>query len=328
MSGAPGRLGLVLLVGLALGWGVNWPLMKLALDEIPPWTFRGVTGMAALLACLAFAYLTRRPLAMPRREWPAIFGAAMLNYTIWQICVTFGLTMMGSGQAALLTYTMPLWAAILGAIVFKERLGARRVLGLALGLSGVFALLSEDPAALGVAPEGALLITLGAITWAAGTILLKRVRWTASVFALTSWQVILGAPPIFAVALITEGLPIAGASPLALFGVGYTVVIGFMFGFYAWTKIVSLYPATVAAIGSLAVPIVGVASGALMLGERFGWREAAAVVLITAGLLLVLLFPGRGRARGHPAAAVAALTERSAASGHEAHRPAPPAARG
>lgn len=283
--------GLLLLAGLTLGWGVNWPVMKISLTEIPPWTYRGITGVFGSFGLVLAALLFRAPLRVSRSEWRPLIFAALLNVSIWQVSVAYGIRLMASGNAAVLAFTMPLWAVALSSLVLGERVGPRRLAGLALGMAAIVLLLSGDFDSLGVSPFGVVLILLGALSWAAGVVLIKQVRWSMPVLSLTVWTVGLGSVPVVILAGLVEGYHIPEASAAAWIATAFTIVVPFVLCYLAWFKIMALLPAAVAAISTLMVPVVGVVSGALMLGEEPGWRGFGALALVTAGLALVLVVP-------------------------------------
>ena len=259
------RLGVILLFALALAWGISWPVMKIALAEIPPWTFRAMGGTGGAAGLLFLSLLSKQPLRIARNHLPALVAVALLNFTVWQICVAYGLTMMGAGHAVVLAYTMPLWAVVFGATFLGERLNLRRVIALALGMAGIAVLLSADLEELGIAPMGLVFIAASAISWAAGTVFLKRHQWTISVLSLTTWLVIVGTVPMIPIAVLIEGDPFPDASFQAYLAVAYSAVFAFVFAYYAWFKVVSIFPVSMASIGTLMVPV----------GRRFQRRTRA-----------------------------------------------------
>ena len=102
----PRRLWWVL-AGLTLAWGFNWTAMKVALSEVPPWTFRSLClglGAAVLFAALR---ASGQRLPLPRGQWGRLWLLALLNITSWNMLVAFGVGMIPSGRAAILAYTMP-----------------------------------------------------------------------------------------------------------------------------------------------------------------------------------------------------------------------------
>lgn len=287
------RQGLLLLVALTFFWGVNWPAMKITMAEMTPWTYRSITGVAGALGLFLLTLALRQRLAVPRREWPALIAMALVNFTGFQVCVAYAISLMASGSAAVLAFTMPLWAALCGWAVTKERPSLRRFAGLGLGMAGIAVLLSGNFTALGASPAGPLLMILGAMLWGAGTVMLKQMRWSIPVLTLTLWMVIVGTIPIVVLTGVIEGYHIPDASTKAWLALAFTVIGPFIFCYYAWIKIVSIFPPGIAAISTLMIPVVGVMSGAAVLGEEPGWRGYTALFLITGALVLVLLVPAR-----------------------------------
>src|SRR5512147_2106653 len=156
-SRRPPPLGLALMVVLALGWGLNWQAMKVALSEIPLWQFRALTAFAAGAMVLALA--------------------AFLNVTCWFSFVAIGVRLMSSGQAALIGFTAPLWLEAINVTILGERMTVLRLLALALGVGGIVVLLSHDFAAIVASPWGTVAMLTASLTWACGILVQKRTRW-------------------------------------------------------------------------------------------------------------------------------------------------------
>ncbi len=305
MSGRPLR-GVLLLGALTILWGSNWPAMKLALRELDPWTFRTVCLLVGGGGLLALVRAGGHSLRVPRTErWPLAL-IALFNITGWHICSAYGLTLVHAGRAAIIAYTMPLWTVIFGRLLIGERITPSRLAALGLGLSGMAVLLAPDVGALRAAPAGALLILGAAVSWAIGTVLTKAYRWTVPTAVLTGWQLLVGAAPIVLGAAIrwsgAGGAPLGGTAALstaALLGTAYATFVGVIFCHWAWFRIVAVLPAAAAAIGTLGVPIVGLLTSALVLGEPIGAVELFALVLVVGALgILVARLGGKdGRAR-------------------------------
>lgn len=295
MTAAPAGLperreGLLLLAGITLFWGLNWPAMKLAVAGIEPWTFRTLC-LAAGAAGVALV-ARGRDLALPRRYWGPLVLAALTNVTGWHVFSGFGLTMIEAGRGSVIAFTMPLWAAPLSALVLGERLTRRSAAGLGLGLCALALLIVPDAARVGAAPWGALLMLGAAVSWAVGTVVVKAVAWPVDALRLGFWQFVVGGVPVAAGMLVLgEPSTLATAPPSSWLGALYSATIPMVFCQIAYFRVVRIFPANVAAIGVIAVPAVGVASSALVLAEPIGVLEAAAVVLVAAGLALVLLRP-------------------------------------
>jgi len=284
----PRRLWWVL-AGLTLAWGFNWTALKVALSEVPPWTFRSLClglGSAVLFAALRAG---GQRLALPRGQWGRLWLLALLNITSWNMLVAFGVGMIPSGRAAIVAYTMPVWAVPLSVWLLGERITGARLAGLILGLCGLALLLGESIASLGEAPLGSLLVLGAAISWALGTVLQKRFPVALPVGPYTAWIMLLGGVPIFAGALVFEDWrALADVSLLPALGTVYNVLVAFAFAHWAWIKIATSVPVGVFSISMQLIPVVGVLSGMLFLGERPTWAEYAALALVLAALLTVL----------------------------------------
>jgi drug/metabolite transporter (DMT)-like permease len=284
----PRRLWWVL-ASLTLAWGFNWTALKVALSEVPPWTFRSMClgfGAAVLFAALRAG---GQRIVMPTGQWTRLCALALLNITSWNMLVAFGVGLIPSGRAAILAYTMPLWAVPLSVLVLGERVTQQKLVGLALGLGGLALLLVESFSGFGRAPLGALLVVGAAITWAFGTVLQKRYPVRLPVGLYTAWIMLIGGVPIFVGAVILEDWnSLNDVGVAAWLGTAYNVFIAFAFAHWAWIKIATSVPVSVFSISMLLIPVVGVVSGMLFLGERPSWAEYAALVLVLAALLTVL----------------------------------------
>jgi drug/metabolite transporter (DMT)-like permease len=290
-SRRPPPLGLALMVVLALGWGLNWQAMKVALTEIPPWQYRALTALAAGAIMLTLASVTGQRLTVPSAQWRALALAAFLNVTCWFSFVALGVRLMSSGQAALIGFTAPLWLEAINVSFLGERTTRLRLLALALGVGGIVVLLSHDFAAISRSPWGTVAMLIASVTWACGILVQKRTRWAIGSVPLAGWQLVLGAVPIGLIALAAEPFRFFDASPTALWSTAYLVLVSLVLCYYAWFKIVTLVPANVAALSSLLVPVVGVIGGVVLLGEPLGWRELAAMIMIVGAIALILLRP-------------------------------------
>ena len=162
-------------------------MMKLALLEVPPWTFRSLCLMVGGGALLILARAAGTPMSVPRRLLPALALVALFNITGWHLFSAYALLHTGSGRAAIIGYTMPLWASLLSIWVLDVRPTARQVAALLLGMAALALLMVKDFGALGAAPTGALLMLGAALCWAIGTVLVKKFAWDGlAVTALTA----------------------------------------------------------------------------------------------------------------------------------------------
>jgi drug/metabolite transporter (DMT)-like permease len=241
----------------------------------------------------AIALLRRVGLAVPRGHWPRLVLLSLFNCTTWNILSAYGLAHLPAGRASILSYTMPLWTALLSVWFLGERFTWRTSLGLSMGLVGLGMLVGEDIALLRGAPTGALAMLAAAFFWAVGIVLMKRYPPGMPMVSFTAWMFLVGGSPVFAVALATGSFPLPKLSSFAWLAVWYNILVAFLFCYWAFLRLVEMLPATITGISSLIVPVVGVFSGMIMLGEQPGWREFAALALIVGAIGVVLLMPPR-----------------------------------
>ena len=279
--------GLLLLAALALGWGINWPIMKIVLSEIPPLYFRSTSLILGGAGLLAIARASGYAIAVPPGQWRSIVTLSLFNIIGWNVFAIYGVSLLPSGRAALLGFTMPVWGAILSVLMLGERLTARRLVGLALGLGGIVALMGGSIAGFLQAPAGVVCMLLAAWSWALGIVLFKRLTVPIPTIALTGWTMLIGGLPlvVFAVPLETARLVVPGLWPTA--GLIYNTVVAFMFCYWAWNRIVLMVPVAVSSLSSLATPLIGVISGMLILGEPLGLQEVLAAALILGAVATV-----------------------------------------
>ena len=279
-----------ILAGLTFAWGFNWTAMKVALAEVAPWTFRSLClgfGSAILFMVLRAG---GQSLAVPKGQRARLALLAFFNITCWNLLVAFGMLSIPSGRAAILAYTMPAWAIPLSVWVLRERITGRKLTGLVLGMAGLALLIGEGAATLGSAPTGSLLVLGAALSWALGTVLQKRFPMAMQPGPYTAWIMLLGGVPIFIGALLLDDFRSIGALGFwPALAIAYNVFIAFAWAHWAWIKIATSVPVSVFSLSMLVIPVVGVLSGMIVLGERPSAAEYAALALVLGSLVTVVL---------------------------------------
>ena len=291
-------VGYLMLASLGLFWGLNWPGMKIALDEVTVWWFRSMSVSAGGIGLLAIAALQGERVLPHRAEIGPLLICTVFSILGWHLCTGYGVSLMPAGRASIIAFTMPVWAAILAVWILGERMNAYRVIGLGLGVAGLAVLIGPGLMVFTDAPLGALFMLGAALSWAVGTVLIKRFDWRSPVTVLVGWQLSLGAVVITIGAAWLEPLPDPRAwSSDAIWALAYLFALPMIYCQWAYFYVVRIMPAATAAFGTLAVPVVGVFSSAILLGEPVGWPEYAALVLICAALAVVLVLPNLRRTR-------------------------------
>jgi probable blue pigment (indigoidine) exporter len=285
----PDTLGLVWLLLAVIGWGSNWPPLKLLLAELPPFAARAWAGVAAALILALLARMAGVSLRVPPGLWGRLWLAALLNITAWMGLATLSLGWLDAGEACIIAYTMPVWAALLAWPVLGERPTPRRLLALGCGLASLAVVVGgrgldlglEKLPGVGFALAGSTLFALGAVTT-------KRWPLAMAPAAGVVWQVGLGMVPLVAATLLLERPDFAAVSARGWVSLAYMAVFPLCLCYLAWFAALRRLPASVATMGTLLAPIVGVLGSALLLGEPFGLRQVAALGLTLGGVLLVV----------------------------------------
>ncbi len=269
-----------------MGWGLNWPVMKSLLATLPPLSARAVAGLGGAALLFGLAAVTRQSLRPPPRAFPRLILLALLNYTAWMGLATVSLLWLSAAEAAIVCYTLPVWAAMLAWPVLGERPTPSRIAALAVGLAGVGVLLGGS-AAFGAARwPGYALALGGAIAFALGTVLVKRAPLPLPPVAAVFWQVALGTTVMLALALLTETPEWGRLSATGWLLMGYMAAVPLCLCYVTWFRALALLPASAATVGVLLVPVIGSLSAAVSLGEAFGLRETLALLLTLGGIVL------------------------------------------
>jgi len=284
---------LALLASLTLVWGTNWPMFAIALRELPVATFRtGVLSMALVVLGLLMR-LRGESFAVPKGRWPALILASLTNLIIWNIATSLAVLYIPSGHASVLAYTMPLWVALLGFVVYRQPLTGRLLAAIAIGALAVVALMVPNFRSYASAPQGLFWGLFAGFCWAIGTFVVKRTTWPGMGLSLTFWQVAIGWPPIALGMIVLDGWPQHMPSTAAIAATLYTGAVPMALGTATWFALVKILPTQVAALSSIAIPIVAVISGVVILHEPLSALQAVAIGSTVISLWLALV-PRRG----------------------------------
>jgi drug/metabolite transporter (DMT)-like permease len=282
-----------LLIGVIIGWGTSWPFLKIGLNEIPPWTYRGLIAPTAAIFMFLISLILRQTIRVPINKWAPLLVASFFNVTLWHIFSAWGIQMLASGQASIIAYTMPLWAVIFSMLLNNEQPTPQRLIGLILGLIGLGTLTIGKLGIFTLAPIGTTMMLIAAISWGLGTTIHKRVNWQMPATALAGWQLLLGGLPITIIAVFFEknlwSTVVQDISLEAVLSTLLILVYPILFCWFAWFRIISELPVSVSAVSIMLVPVIGVYSGHLILGEPFTWREIFGLIFVCFALALVLL---------------------------------------
>ncbi len=279
--------GFVFLAITSIGWGFTWPVLKYLLGELPPLTLRGSSGVvgAGLLALLAI--LRGQSLRVPAKLLPRLVVAATLNVACWMVLMGLALVWLPASEAVLIAYTMPIWASILAWPILGERPNLLRVISLAMAFAGLAAIMGGNGFAGSLEKLPGIIMALGgAFGFAVGTVLAKKLPLNLPPLSAAAWQIGIGCLPVAVVGLLFETADVAAVTNLGWILIVSSTVIQFCVAYVCWFAALARLPASVAAIGTMAVPVIGVVASALALHEPLGPGQIAALVFTLLGVAL------------------------------------------
>lgn len=281
----------MLLILLTLVWGLNWPVMKLGVTGFPPLTFRTLCMWLGLPLLWLFLRFKGTPLRIARVHWRELGVLTVFNMLFWHTLAILAIQTLSSGRAAILGYTMPVFSAVLGALWFGQRLGVRAWAGVAAAAGGVTLLLWHEVSAMAGKPEGVAMMLVAAATWALGTQMLRRTRIEAPTLAISFWMLVITTLWMTVVALLFEAEAWAAPTPTVWAAIVYNAIGVFAFAQVVWLSLARDLPPIASTLSVMMIPVLGVFSGALWLGERLHWQDWAAVGLVLLAIAMVLWPP-------------------------------------
>jgi drug/metabolite transporter (DMT)-like permease len=286
------RQQLVLLVLLTLVWGVNWPVMKIGVTAYPPLAFRALSIWIGVPVLAAVLLLLKVPFSIARRDWPQLLWLAATNMFVWHACIILAVRTLSSGRAAILGYTMPIFSAVIGALLFSTALSRRGWLGVSAAALGVALLLWHELTHLAGRPVGVVLALVAAAVWALGTQLLRRTTIDRPTLTISFWMTLLTACVMTVLSTLFERADWQVPSAPVWGSILFNAVLIFGFAHAAWFYLARVLPPIASSLSVMFIPVLGVFSGALWLKEAIHWQDWAAVALMVVAIASVL-WPAR-----------------------------------
>jgi len=290
------RQAAVLLAAIILLWGANWPVMKVGLQLIPPLWFaaaRVLLGAVCLFALLAALGRIRLP---GRADIPVVVSISIFQIGLFLALITIGLQYVDAGRAAILAYTTPLWVVPIAALTLGERPRRAEAAALLLGLTGIGVLFNPQGFDLSDvrAVAGNAMLLAAAMSWAVSIVHIRQHTWHMSPLQLMPWQMLIGGGALAIGAMVTEPVSDIRWSADLVLVMAYNGPVASAFCFWAYVTVARRLPAITTALASLGVPVIGVLSSAIALGEPLSLTRVGGLALITSAVAL-LTFPRRQR---------------------------------
>jgi O-acetylserine/cysteine efflux transporter len=276
----PRDLTLVLIVMVI--WGLNFVVAKWGLEQFPPIFMMGLRfGLVAILL-LPFV-------RMPKKQ---LRGVALLSVTLG--CVHFSLMFTGlkgtdAAAAAIAIQIQVPFAALIAAVVLKDRLGWRRAGGMALAFLGIVIMAGEPRLSGNLWPLA--LVIAASFMWAVANVQIKQLG-AVDGFALNAYLGLFAAPQLFLASAVLESGQIEAlrnADWVGWSAVVYMAVLVTIVSYVMWYRVLRRYTVNQAMPFTLLVPVLGVLSAALLLDEPLTWRVILGGLATIAGVAVIVL---------------------------------------
>ncbi len=282
------REGIIQLIVVVLVWGFTWPVNKVILASLPPLWMVAVRSAIATVAMFVIAISRGRLVRPCRADVPVLLSITLLHMVGFVILAYVGLQLVPTGRSVVLAYTTPLWVTPGASLFLKERLTARRGLGVIMGVLGLVALF--NPVAFDWGDRRAVLgniaILGAALLWAANILHIRGHKWYSPPFELVPWETLLATFILTPIAFASSSIPDVEWNATLVLLLLYSGVIGTALGYWAMAMASRNLPAVTTSLGLLATPLVSVVIATLWLGETLSVSLVVAVVLILGGVAI------------------------------------------
>ena len=280
---------LLTLVAITIFWGMNWPMMKLGATGMPPLSFRAISMWLSLPIIVATLWVLKTPFRVPRAQWPELLKISIFNMMIWHSLMIVAVKSLSSGRAAILGYSMPIFSAVLGAMLFGATLSKRAWGGVVAAGVGVILLLWHEFTNLSGNPLAVGMALMSALSWAMGIQLLRRTTLTIPTLTMSLWMTLLTAVLMSCLATLLERQNWAMPSPTTWGAIAYNALLIFGCAQILWLWLARHLTPVASTLSVMMIPVIGVFSGALWLGEVLHWQDWASVGLMVLAIASVLL---------------------------------------
>jgi drug/metabolite transporter (DMT)-like permease len=295
-------------VSIYVIWGSTYLAIRYAVETIPPLVTVGVRQAIAGAILLAWAWA--RGFRPTREQWAAGFVLGTFFFLIGHGSLFWAEQYVGSGLAALLIATEPMFILVLGWMMGQQRISRLSALGLAVGVVGVAMLTGAELTVKGSSLLGLLAVLLGSLSWSLGVVISPRLKLPSDALGRTALPTICGGVMLLAAAGVSgefQQTHWASISMRSFFGLGYLITLGSVVAFTAYTWLLQRVPPTLVATHTYANPIVAVLLGWLVAHEPLTMRVVLSSVAILGAIVLIRRGERTGRVK--PAEAVPSMAE-------------------
>ncbi len=282
-------LTIILLIFLVIVWSSVWSLFKIALEEIPPLSFRVLTGIPAAILLFMFVLNKNKSLNVPKENWKPLLLISFFNVTLWQVLMLYGLSLLGGGRAAVLAYTMPVWATISAGLIGYEKINLSVTLALIFGMIGIFSL------SIGIGVLDNLLglfLTLSAgLSWGIGTMIVKYGGFKSDGMLVAGWQQLIGVLPIIPFAIYFDINNFGNPDYIHYLIIIYAIIFSSAYTYWAYFTVLQKFSVNVTSVSVMMVPVLAIMIDFLFMGVFLTNFDIIAVIFIISSIFIAATKP-------------------------------------
>jgi len=282
-------LTIILLIFLVIVWSSVWSLFKIALEEIPPLSFRVLTGIPAAILLFMFVLNKNKSLNVPKENWKPLLLISFFNVTLWQVLMLYGLSLLGGGRAAVLAYTMPVWATISAGLIGYEKINLSVTLALIFGMIGIFSL------SIGIGVLDNLLglfLTLSAgLSWGIGTMIVKYGGFKSDGMLVAGWQQLIGVLPIIPFAVYFDINNFGSPDYIHYLIIIYAIIFSSAYTYWAYFTVLQKFSVNVTSVSVMMVPVLAIMIDFLFMGVFLTNFDIIAVIFIISSIFIAATKP-------------------------------------
>ena len=280
---------LLMILIVTITWGLNYPVMKFVVNSYPPSAFRAFTFLIGCMALSIYIRMKGISISVPKDERKPLFKLSLFNMVGWHLPMIYGVSLLNSGRAAIIGYTMPVWALLASALLYREKVTIPSLIGIALAMSATVLLAWGSASQWGNHPLGVVIMLVAAITWGTGNAMMKNSQLSISGISITFWALLIAFAFFFVITTIFEIEAWHWPSFAQWLAILYGGVITFAVSYVAWFHLARKLSAVSSGLSITLVPVFGVTGGALILGEAVTLTDIIALILILLSMVVVLL---------------------------------------
>ncbi|WP_136605123.1 DMT family transporter [Paenibacillus dokdonensis] len=274
-----------LLVFLILVWGINWPLSKFALQYTPPVLFAGLRALIGGLLLVIVA-LPRYKKLQFRRNWPVYLLSALLSIVLYYGVQTIGLQYTPAGLFSAIVFMQPVLLGLFSWLWLGESMTRQKMLGLVIGFVGV-ATMSAGGLTGNISPVGIVLAIITAVTWALGTVYVKKIGHQVDSLWLTAMQITIGGIILLAVGTGMEDWSAIVWNTSFIADTVFIAIFVIALGWFVYFKLIHEGEASKVGSYTFLIPLVSIFTSVLFLNEQVSLNLLIGLLLILASILLV-----------------------------------------